>query len=190
MASPNAAFASLTVPGTTSSSTLFTVNLATGVATQIGAIGGGATIRDIAVAPRVETVYAVTASNKLLSFASTAPGTILSTATIAGLGAGEQVLGIDFRPANGGLYAMTSASRVYRVDPLTGGAAPVGAAFAPALAGQSFGFDFNPVPDRIRVVGNAGQNLRLNPDTGAVAATDTPLAYAQGDSREIGRAHV
>lgn len=179
----NAAFASLTIPGTTASSTLFTINLATGAATQIGPIGGGATIRDIAIAPRVETVYAVTASNRLLSFTSTAPGAILTTATISGLGGGEQVVGLDFRPANGQLYVATSGNRIYVVNPLTGAAAPVGGALTPALAGQAFGFDFNPVPDRIRVVSNALQNLRLVPDTGAVAATDGVLAYAQGDAR-------
>ncbi|MFN0087394.1 MAG: DUF4394 domain-containing protein [Blastocatellia bacterium] len=179
----NAAFASLTIPGTTASSTLFTINLATGAATQIGPIGGGATIRDIAIAPRVETVFAVTASNRLISFTSTAPGTILSTATITGLGGGEQVVGLDFRPANGQLYAATSGSRIYVINPLTGAAAPAGAAFTPSLTGQAFGFDFNPVPDRIRLVSNAAQNLRLVPDTGAVAATDGVLAYAQGDAR-------
>ena len=180
----NAAFASLTIPGTTASSTLFSINLASGAATQIGAIAGGATIRDIAIAPHVETVYAVTAGNRLLSFTSTAPGTILSTATISGVPAGEQIVGLDFRPANGRLYAATTGNRVYAIDPLTGAAAAVGsAAFAPALSGQSFGLDFNPVPDRIRVVSSATQNLRLVPDTGAVGGTDGALAYAQGDAR-------
>ncbi len=178
-----AAYASLTTAGQTASSSLYTINLATGAATLVGGIGGAATIKDIAVAPRVETTFAVTASNKLLTFNATAPSVILNTATITGIGAGEQILGIDFRPANMALYALSSASRIYIINPVTGAAAPVGTApFTPALNGTSFGFDFNPVPDRIRLVSNATQNLRLNPDTGAVAATDGPLAYATGDA--------
>ena len=58
----------------------------------------------------------------------------------------------------------------------------VGGSGAFTLNGTSFGFDFNPVADRIRVVSDLDQNLRLNPDTGALAATDTPLAYAAGDT--------
>jgi hypothetical protein len=36
-----------------------------------------------------------------------------------------------------------------------------------ALAGTDFGFDFNPVADRLRVVSNTGLSLRINVDTGA-----------------------
>ena len=61
------------------------------------------------------------------------------------------------------------------IDPVTGAATAVGAAFTPALSGTAFGFDFNPTVDRIRVVSDTGQNLRLNPDTGAVAAVDGAL---------------
>jgi uncharacterized protein (TIGR03437 family) len=178
-----AGFASLTLPGTTSSSTLFTINLATGAATQIGAIGGGQTIRDIAIPPRIETVYAVTQSNKLISFTSTAPGVILSTTTITGLMGGDLINGIDYRPANGKLYAITNTSRIYTIDPLSGFAVPNGPVTNPIVMGNAFGFDFNPVPDRIRVVSSSTQNLRFVPDTGATAGTDGALAYATGDPR-------
>jgi hypothetical protein len=178
----NAAFASLTTPGA-SASQLHTINLATGAATSIGAIGGGRLIRDIAFAVRAENVFAVTANNALISFNPGLPGAVSSTRTISGLASGENITGIDFRPATGQLFALTSASRVYTINPANGVATAVGAAaFTPALSGQSFGVDFNPVPDRIRVVSDADQNLRLNPNNGALAGMDGALAYATGDT--------
>ncbi len=177
-----AAFASLTLPGSTSSSTLFTINLATGAATQIGAIGGSQTIRDIAIASNVETILAVTASNKLISFQSTAPGVILSQTTITGLTSGDMITGIDFRPATSRLFAVSNTSRIYTIDPLSGASVQNGPVLTPVVTGTSFGIDFNPVPDRIRLVSTSGQNLRIVPDTG-VATTDGMLAYAATDPR-------
>lgn len=121
------------------------------------------------------TVYGVTNFNELVRFDTATPGTVISVGTITGLQNGEAVLGIDFRPANGQLYALGSTSRLYTINLTNSAATQIGAAGAFTLSGTRFGFDFNPVPDRIRVVSNTGQNLRLNPDTGALAGTDTPL---------------
>jgi Ca2+-binding RTX toxin-like protein len=162
------------------------VDLSTGAATEIGAIGGGAIVRDISVGPASGTIFAVTAANDLLSFNATTPGTIATTAAITGLMAGEQILGIDFRPANGLLYALgiTGAAapfsgQLYTINTTTGAATLVGTGpFSTTLTGTSFGFDFNPVPDRIRLVSDTEENLRLNPDTGAIAGTDTNLVPA------------
>lgn len=126
-------------------------------------------------------IYAVDSSNRLVLFGSTSAGTPTSRTTITGLQAGEQVLGIDFRPVDGRLYAVGSSSRVYTIDTMTAAATVVGTGFTPALSGSAYGFDFNPVPDRIRTHSNAGQNLRLHPGTGALAATDGVLTYAPGD---------
>ncbi len=125
------------------------------------------------------TLVGLTGSGKLVTFDSAAPGVVLSTATVSGLGAGESLLGIDYRPATGQLYGAT-ASKLYVLNPATGAAAVVGTGFG-AASGDSIGFDFNPAVDRIRLVGSTGQNLRLHPDTGALAATDTSLAYASAD---------
>jgi trimeric autotransporter adhesin len=176
----NAAFASLTPEGA-SASQLYTINLGTGAATLVGAIGAGRLIRDIAFVVRAENVFAVTAGNTLVSFNPGVPGIINSSTFISGLASGENIVGIDFRPATGQLFAVSSASRVYTINTDNGVATPAGAPFTPALNGQSFGVDFNPVPDRIRVVSDADQNLRLNPNNGAVAAVDTTLAFATGD---------
>lgn len=164
-------------------SKLYTLNLATGAATLQGTIGGSMRLRDIAIrAPGDPRLYGVTAANRLVSFVPGRPGTMLSDVAITGLQPAETIEGIDVRPATGDLVALGSTSRVYTLDRASGAATPIGAsAFTPALAGSAFGFDFNPIPDRIRNVSGSGQNLRLNPNTGAVAATDTPLAYASGD---------
>src|SRR6266511_284372 len=180
----NAAFASLTPPGARTSN-LYTINLTTGAATLVGPIGGRGLIRDIAYAVRPETVYALTAGGKLIRFNPGVPGAISSSLSISGLGSGESLVGIDFRPATGVLYALSNASRTYTINTRTGVATQVGAApLATALNGQSFGVDFNPVVDRIRVVSDANQNFRINPNNGAIANApppDMPLTFAPAD---------
>lgn len=138
---------------------------------------------------RGASIFGVDAQNTLVVFGRGNPtnGAVRSTA-ITGLASGETVVGIDFRAnaaaaGDRGLYAVTSASRMYVIDTTSGAATAIGsAAFTPAVAGAAFGFDFNPTVDRIRLHSDTEQNLRLNQLTGAVAATDTPLAYAAGDA--------
>jgi hypothetical protein len=177
------AFASLT-PAGGSASNLYSINLTTGAATLVGAIGGGQTVRDITVSQRRSapvTVYAITSNNRLVTFDLSDPNTITSITRIRGLQRGESILGLDFRPANGRLYALGSTGTIYLIRLNNGGAVPRPTApFSAALNGLEFGFDFNPTVDRIRLVSDAEQNLRLNPDTGDVAATDLAIAYATG----------
>jgi hypothetical protein len=128
-------------------------------------------------------VYAVTADNRLLLFGSENPGTLAREAAITGLGVGERIVAIDFRPADAQLYGLGSDDRIYAINVQTAAATAVGAAaFTPALEGDHFGLDFNPAVDRARTAAAEGaQNLRLNPATGAVVATDADYAYAIGD---------
>ena len=136
-----------------------------------------------------ELIYGVTTTNVLLTFDSATPGTT-NVVPITGLQAGENILGIDLRPATGQLYALGSTSRLYTINPATGAATAVDGPFSPVLAGTAFGFDFNPVVDRIRVVSDAGQNLRLNPDTGTVAGTDTVLTFGPSDPNFKSLPHI
>ena len=130
-----------------------------------------------------EPLTGLTSTGNLVTFDSTTPGTIVSSVAITGLQAGESLLGIDRRPANGLLYGLGSGSHLYTINTTTGLAISVGASpFSPALTGTAFGFDFNPVADRIRVVSTDTSSFRLNPNDGTVAGTDTPLSYAAGDS--------
>ncbi|MBC7893648.1 MAG: DUF4394 domain-containing protein [Sphingobacteriaceae bacterium] len=148
------------------------IDLATGKAQKLGDLPAGNVI-GIAI-PTNPVAYAVSESNSLLIFNPTNVGMPASRA-ITGLAAGENILGIDFRPLNGQLYALGSTSRLYTINASSGAATVVGSAGAFTLTGSDFGFDFNPTVDRIRVVSNTGQNLRLNPNDGALAATDGAL---------------
>jgi hypothetical protein len=160
-------------------SRLVRIDLRSGRATVRGKLPAGV-IGIAASAGKPATVYATTAGNDLVRF-DRRTFAIRSQQPITGLAPGEQVLGIDVRPANGQLYALGSGNQIYVVNPATAVATKVGTPFTPALTGQPVGFDVNPQADRLRVVTSSGQNLRLNPDTGAVAGVDTALSYGAGD---------
>ncbi|NNG21422.1 DUF4394 domain-containing protein [Telluria aromaticivorans] len=124
----------------------------------------------------VGDVVALTASNRLVSFDRATPATIRTTMAVTGLQSGENLVGIDYRPADGLLYGVGSSGRLYTIDPATGAAtlkstlavdATDTTAPFTALAGTDFGVDFNPAADRLRIVSNTGQSLRINVDTGA-----------------------
>ncbi|GAB2599737.1 DUF4394 domain-containing protein [Spirosoma areae] len=154
------------------------INLTTGRLQKLGNLPG--TIIGLAI-PTEPVAYAIDGANNLLVFNPDNPIPIAKT--ITGLQPGETLQGVDFRPANGQLYALGSSSRLYTITVAASGtwtAAPVGSAGAFTLSGSDFGFDFNPTVDRIRVVSNTGQNLRLNPNDGTLAATDGMLNYAPG----------
>jgi Domain of unknown function (DUF4394) len=124
--------------------------------------------------PKGTIFYALTNNNEIIKYLSGNPLSEISNAVITGLvSATEKILAIDFRPATGQLYGVSSESRLYVINQQTGAAAAVSlTAFTPAINGTQVAFDFNPTVDRIRLVTNTGQNLRLNPETGTVAATD------------------
>src|SRR5512133_1295414 len=71
-------------------------------------------------------VYAVTDTSepRLLSFDPATPDHILAAPKLSGLDAGEVVLGVDLRPATGGLYVLTTtaggAARIRTLDAGTG----------------------------------------------------------------------
>jgi hypothetical protein len=111
-------------------------------------------------------IYGVTTTNQLVRFNSATPGTLVTVGAITGLQGGESVVGIDFRPATGELFAVGSNSRLYTINKTTAAATFV-AAISTALSGTEFGVDFNPTVDRLRIVSNTGQNLRVNPLNGA-----------------------
>ncbi|WP_316819608.1 DUF4394 domain-containing protein [Pedobacter gandavensis] len=163
------------VAGTTAgASNLYTINLETGKATLAGKFPTSTAIEGLAI-PTDPVAYAVDNANNFLIFNPVNPGTPVAKA-ITGLAPSETVLGIDFRPLNGQIYALGSSSRLYTVNAATGAFTVVGTGvLSTLLTGSSYGFDFNPTVDRIRVVGNDGQNLRLHPETGAVVAIDGTL---------------
>jgi hypothetical protein len=165
---------------------LYTINLSTGAATVVGTIGNGSAQLDgLAVLSREEIVYGVTMSNRLISFRADSPGHLLSATSIKGLIVGENISSMDFRPASGELFALTSNNRVLRIDPVTGQATQVGTPIPTALLTQNSpgGIDFNPTVDRLRLVNVLNDNLRYDPNTFApVDADNDPNNGVQADT--------
>ena len=150
-------------------------------------VGVAAAAVSWAATARAAVVYGLTDENDLISFDSANPTDLLSASAITGLG-GQDLLGIDFRPANGVLYGVGNFGGVFRIDPATGVAVQASALNVP-LSGSRFGLDFNPIPDRLRIVSDTGQNLRVNVDTGAVTV-DTPLNYGPNQPGATGDAPI
>ncbi len=165
-----AALAPITVGGQQG---LYVIDLANGKAYKTATFNNK--MLSLAI-PTNPVAYAVSLNNELMVFNPFAPTPVVKA--ITGLQTNESVVGIDFRPANGQLYALGSTSRLYTINTSSGAAAVVGGVFSTALSGTAFGFDFNPTVDRIRVVSNTGQNLRLNPNDGTIAAVDGALTAA------------
>jgi hypothetical protein len=163
---------------------LASIDLTTGALTDLGAFGSGG-VNGIAI--QQPLAMAITGlsfdGTQVVRFASNTPGTVVSAA-IGGVTAGETLVGIDYRPQTGQLYALgvntaTDTATLYLLDPQTGAATAVGAAgqiqFVDAAGaavplsepGEGYGFDFNPTVDRVRVTSASGLNFRVNPNNGA-----------------------
>ena len=143
-----------------------------------------------------QTVTGLTTANTIVQFAVGTPGTLISGPTaITGLSGGEDLLGLDYRPRTGTLYAQGASGQVYLLSP--------GATFAATAIGTPTGnpddvataFDFNPVPDAIRVSNVNDQNFRFSPNTGALldgnpgtagVQPDANLAFAAGHDANAG----
>ena len=69
-------------------------------------------------------MYGLTSTNSLVVFSTN--GTVATGPIITGVGVGEEVVGIDFRPFTGELYALTgdagTVGRLYTVNPVSGAA--------------------------------------------------------------------
>lgn len=160
-------------------SRLYTIDLSTGEAMWVGTFAQPV----VSIAFKTNPIaYATDSANKLYRFDPTNPNPI--AVDIVGLMDGEMISGLDFRPANGQLLAISNRSQLYSVNPSSGAVTAIGMPLDPMAMGAFIGFDFNPTVDRIRLITEQGQNLRLHPDLGTVVAVDgslnpgTPMASA------------
>gem|GEM_PF-2046812 len=144
-----------------------------------------------------------TSPPELVRFDTDAPGTILARVPVGGLIAGENIRGIDFRPASGELLAVTNLLRVLAIDPETGAAQQLG---TPLVTNPQFtaaspaGFDFNPTVDRLRLVNGVEDNMRYNPNTflpvdsdndpSNGVSPDTDLVFDAGDTNALANPSV
>ena len=149
---------------------LYTIDLGSGAASWAGVF----TEPVVSLAFKTDPIaYAADAAGKLYRFNPMNPKP--TVVDFQGLGMDEKIVGMDYRPANGQLLAISSASQLYSVNPSNGMLTAIGNPLVPMIEGDMVGFDFNPTVDRIRLVTSTGQNLRLHPDLGTVAATDGRL---------------
>lgn len=99
----------------------------------------------------------------------------------------EQIIGIDFRPADGYLYAVSDNGSIYQIDtspPGRGNIVLVGAINPRFGGGVQSLMDFNPVVDAVRLIGSNDQNYALVNNNGNlnVTAVQTKISYAAGDA--------
>src|ERR1043165_1142783 len=99
------------------------------------------------------------------------------------------VVGIDVRPADGMLYAVSADGGIYTVDAKTGAATMKSKLSETLKAGVTVTVDFNPVADRLRIITSEGVNLRVNVDDGK-ATVDGPLKFKDGDAQAGKTANV
>lgn len=94
-------------------------------------------------------------------------------------GIASKIAGIDVRPADGMLYALTTDGTIYTVD--AAGKATMKSKMDKVLAASTMAtVDFNPAADRLRVMGADGTNYRVNVDDGKVVV-DGSHKFADAD---------
>ena len=169
----------------------YSVNLVTGAATLVGNFLDGLTpASGLALQNSYGGIPAIGLSGdgtNLIRFNTATPGTT-TTAPVTGVAPGETLVGIDYRPQTGQLFAFgvnaaADTGTLYRVDPQIGVVTVIGAAggIAFVTAGGSavdlpsggYGMDFNPTADRIRITTDSGLNFVLNPNNGAPVDGDS-----------------
>lgn len=132
-------------------------------------------------APASQAVVAIGLSNNnLISFDTDDPATILGTSVITGITPGDTIIDIDYRPSDSSLYAVSTAGRLYTINPSTGSAS----LNTTASIGIVQDVDFNPVADRLRVFSQGNANYRVTPGTG-ITTSDGTLAYALDDTNSL-----
>lgn len=166
-------------------SILASVDLANGMVGNVGAVPAGVNGLAVQATPTLPFVGLSADATQLVRF-SLATSTRVATSasvTIAGVGLGEVLVGLDYRAQTGQLYSLgvnatANTATLYLLDPQTGAATAVGLpgqiAFVDATgipvdlpaASAGYGFDFNPTVDRVRVTTGSGLNFRVNPITG------------------------
>ncbi len=138
----------------------------------------GALLLTIGAEPaRGALAYGLTGTG-VVTFDTDNPAVFVSSA-FTGLLAGDNIVDIDYRPANGALYALASNGRIYTLG--AGGALTVDTSAAVGQLGTVADIDFNPVADRIRISSAGDANYRVTQGTGAVTIDGT-FAYAGGDA--------
>jgi hypothetical protein len=129
-------------------------------------------------------IYALNANNVIFVLT---PGATSFTRLARVTTANGNLIGIDFRVADGLLYAVTDTGSLYTINLTSsrlGAATPV-SDLSPRFAGgfQSLA-DFNPVVNALRLIGTNDQNFAVVNSNGGnlnTTAPQTAVSYADGD---------
>lgn len=139
------------------------------------------------------TAYALNSSGNIIKFSTRKPTNITGNVTITGLGSGQSVVQMTYRPAStgGSLYCITNDGFLCTVDPDTGAATVVGTIpFIRDLDGDgndsktltgTVVMSFDPVADQLRII-NSSYNLRVNPVTGERVKQATAVKFDNTDT--------
>lgn len=141
----------------------------------------------------------LTSNGMISSIDRATPNKIVSNLKITGLESGDELVGIDYRPKDGKLYAVGLLGNLYTLNPNTGKASFLRKLIADSTDDAPFSkimgdanlitVNFNPAADRLRVISNTGQNLRINVDTG-VTITDGTIKLAEGTATVVAGAYT
>lgn len=141
----------------------------------------------------------LTSNGMISSIDRATPNKIVSNLKITGLESGDELVGIDYRPKDGKLYAVGLIGNLYTLNPNTGKASFLRKLIADSSDDAPFSkimgdanlitVNFNPAADRLRVISNTGQNLRINVDTG-VTITDGTIKLAEGTATVVAGAYT
>jgi uncharacterized protein DUF4394 len=125
--------------------------------------------------------YAIDANNNFFVLSGT---TFNRVNTISNIG-NDTIIGIDVRPANGLIYALSNNSRLYTINPANAAATLVSTVAPTGGVGTASLLDFNPVVDAIRIIGTNDQNFAVVKAANGVLSTvaqQTSVAYVAGDA--------
>lgn len=138
------------------------------------------------LAPAVaKPIYGINGNaNRLFVFDTGAIGATTDVGVFTGFvsGPGEFMISMDYRPADGQLYGVSSSGHLYQINPATAAVSLV-SSNVNLFSGASneHGVSWNPVTDRMRVVFETDVNRTVTATPGGVHTAHTNLAYAPGD---------
>ena len=120
--------------------------------------------------------YVLTTSNALVGVDSS-NGRTSDSLAITGLQASENLFDIDYRNADGRMWALSSLGNLYTIDLETGAATLQSALSITLAATETYSIDFNPTVDRLRIIGTDDMSYATNVENG-VTATNGSLTLS------------
>lgn len=129
----------------------------------------------------------VLSNNILYSIDPVSPSRILDQIGISNIISGQELIGMDYRPSNGLLYALgynnsTKTARLYTINTQSGKASAIIGSNISIDLQTPVAFDFNPTSERIRLIDAKQQSFILDPNNGGIAKSGLTVAYAATDS--------